>query len=242
MTARTTEYFQRYLDSQLKAAPGREAKPRPFVTISRQTGAGGITIGEKLAVYLAAHDGCGGCAWAVFDRDLVEKVMEEHRLPERVRPFLKEDKISELQDILDELFGIHPPEWALAKKTADTILHLAGLGHAVLVGRGANVVTRKLEEGFHVRLVAPMEVRLRHVQEYFRLGAAEAANLIRTEDAGREHYLKAYFGQRIDDPLLYDLVLNTERVSYDEAAALIGQAVIQRLHRQKVAASAARPV
>ena len=235
MRTRSLENIQKYLSCQLRVAELAEqhhGAHRPFVTISRQAGAGGITIGEKLAASLSVHDSCG-CAWGLFDKGLVEKVIEEHKLPERLAPFLKEDKISEIRDILDDLLGLHPPEWSLVKRTSDTVLHLAQTGHAVLVGRGSNVLTRRLEGGFHVRLVAPFEPRLRHIQEYYRLGSVEAARFIQSEDAGREHYLKAFFGRRIDDPLLYDLVINTERVGYDEAAAIIEAAVLRRIPEPK---------
>jgi cytidylate kinase len=52
--------------------------------------------------------------------------------------------------------------------------------------------------------------------------------------------LKEHYEKDIDDPLLYDLVLNTDRMPYEEAARLIGDAVIHEFHlgKQTVAAAA----
>ena len=55
-----------------------------------------------------------------------------------------------------------------------------------------------------------------------------ALELIRREDRGRKRYLRKYFRKDIDDPLLYHLVINTDFVSYQEAARLIGDAVVKR--------------
>jgi cytidylate kinase len=55
-----------------------------------------------------------------------------------------------------------------------------------------------------------------------------ARNFIQREDAGRQRYLKKYFNARVDDPLLYHLIINTGLVSYDEAARMIADAMVNR--------------
>lgn len=206
--------------------------PKPFVTISRQTGAGGITIGQKLAEYLQERDRQALCPWTLFDRDLIQAVLEEHNFPQDYAKFMSEDKTSEIQDSIEELFGLHPSKWTLVHKTSETILHLAQMGNAIIVGRGANVVTRRfLNSGVHVRLIGSLKKRIKHIQEYYQLSSDEAAQFIRTEDEGRRRYLSQNFDKNIDDPLLYDLVVNTDFVSYGEAAKLIGEAALD-LSRQ----------
>ncbi|HEY8240649.1 MAG TPA: cytidylate kinase family protein, partial [Kiritimatiellia bacterium] len=162
-----------YIDAEVRDFAHRRAEEsRPFVTISRQTGAGGITVGRLLSAYLqtqgiAAGD---GTPWKVFDRDLIAEVLRACDLPARVEPYMTESKTSEFNDSLEEMFGLHPAKWLLVKKTSETILHLAGLGHVILVGRGANVVTAKLDGGFHVRLVGSFARRVEHLMAYDDLG------------------------------------------------------------------------
>jgi cytidylate kinase len=229
MTTIALEGLQRYLDSQfLRLANEKTAVSRknPFVTISRQAGAGGITVGRMLETYLKEHDKKVDCPWTLFDKDLVKKVAEDHNLPERLAEYMKEDKVSEIKEILDEIFQLHPPDWVLAHKTSETILHLAEMGHVIVVGRGSNIVTKKLPDGFHVRLVGPYEKRLLHIQSYYGFSLKASEEFIKKEDEGRKKYLKTYFGQNIDDPLLYDLVINTDSISYGEAARIIGHAAL----------------
>jgi cytidylate kinase len=198
------------------------------VTISRQTGSGAHIVAEKLAALLQAHTPKEACPWTVFDRNLVEKVLEDHNLPQRLARFMPEDRVSEIADTMDELFGLHPSSWTLVRQTTETILHLAELGNVILIGRGATVITGKVDYVFHVRLVGSLEKRVAHIQELHGLNKQAALELVRREDRGRRRYLKAHFKTDLDDPLFYHLVINTDLVSYENAAQLIADAMLRR--------------
>ena len=227
------ERCKAFIDCQLQAtgrglASAVAGERWRAVTISRQTGSGAHLVGEELAQYMQIHGPKDVCPWTMFDRDLVEKVLAEHHLPERMARFLAEDRISELQDTMDELFGLHPPSWTFLRQTAETILRLVELGRVIIVGRGGGIITRNLDYVFHVRLVGSLERRLHHVQEYYKMGKKEAEEFIQREDRGRRRYLRKYFGLEIDDPLLYHLVVNTDLISYKLAARMIGDALLSR--------------
>jgi hypothetical protein len=202
--------------------------PRRAVTISRQAGSGAHAVADKLAPLLQARNPKDAPPWTIFDRNLVDKVLQEHNLPERVAKFMPEDRTSEIADTMEELFGLHPPSWLLVRKVTETILHLAELGNVILIGRGAAVVTANLSHVFHVRLVSALEKRVQRIQELNHLSKDAALKFIREEDRGRERYLKQYFKTDVDDPLLYDLVINTDRIPHDQAAKLIADAVLNR--------------
>jgi len=191
------------------------------ITISRQAGSGGHTLAEKLAEYLHAQNPETENPWTVFDRNLVQKVLEDHHLPSRLSRFMPEDRVSEITDTMDELFGLHPPSWLLVRKVSETILHLAQLGHAILIGRGANIITGKMPNILHIKLVGSLHKRAQRLQELNNLTAKEALKLAASEDLARQRYVKHFFGKNIDDPLLYHMVLNTDLLSFDEAARMI---------------------
>ncbi len=213
---------------------------RLAVTISRQTGSGAMVIAEKLAAYLQARTPDGECPWTVFDRNLMARVLEEHNLPERIAKFLPEDSISSINDMVDELLGLHPPTWTVIHHTTETVLHLAELGNVILIGRAASVITRTLPNVFHVRLVGSLEKRLERAQELYHLKPKEALEFLRATDRGRARYLRKYFRENIDDPLLYDLMINTDRFSFDQVARLIGEAMLARGLPAKAAAHSLR--
>ena len=101
-----------------------------------------------------------------------------------------------------------------------------GDGRVILIGRGGNVVTARLPDVLHVRLVAPFEKRVEHAHQYYHMTKAEAQKFCLREDHGRARYLKKYFNADIDDPLLYHLIINTGQMDYHAAAKLIGEAVL----------------
>ncbi len=208
------------------ATPGKKRTQIQAITISRQTGSGGHAVAVRLAEYLQARAPGERCAWTVFDRNLVEHVIEDHHLPKRLAQFMPEDKISEITDTMDELFGLHPASWTLVRQTSETILHLAQMGNAILIGRGATIITRNLDYVFHVRLVGSVEGRAQFLQKQNGMSRAAALKLIRKEDRGRERYVRKYFGDHLNNPLLFHMVINTDLVSHEQAARIIGDAVL----------------
>ena len=220
-----------YIDSQMQSphgpAPAAGPEHVPAVTISRQSGAGGTSVAYKLAELLQARLPGKTCPWTVFDRNLVEKVLEDHHLPGRLARFMPEDKVSAIADAVEEVLDLHPASSSLVHQMTETILELAELGNVILVGRGANVITASLPNVFHVRLIGSLERRLERVQARHRISREAARKFIRKEDTGRRRYLLRYLGKAIDDPLLYHLIINTDWVPVDQAAELIAHAMLR---------------
>jgi cytidylate kinase len=220
-----------FISSQLGAVPPALPSvncppPKLAITISRQTGCGAHEIATLLANYLDLHGPDGSRSWHVLDRNLAEKVLEEHQMPARYARFMPEDRPSEIGDVMEELLGAHPPSSTFVQQTSETIFHLAEQGNVILIGRGANIVARNLPHVFHVRLVASLESRMKHFQKSHGLAPEMALRQIQTEDRGRKRYLKKYFGQNLENPLLYHLVLNTDLMSFDKAARVIGETAL----------------
>ncbi len=199
---------------------------RRAVTISRQAGCGALVVAEKLAHFLLQHSPKDFRPWTIFDRNLMDKVLEDHDLPRRLAQFLPEDRVSYLEDIMADLLQAYPSSQTVVRQTTETILKLASLGNVILIGRGGNVITARLPRVFHVRLVAPLEQRIAHCCEAYDMAESSARAFCLREDSGRERYLKKYFGADINDPLLYHLTINTGLVSYGDAAKHIADAVL----------------
>jgi cytidylate kinase len=232
------EKCRTFIDCQLQAA--KEAAltshtplERPTVTLSRQTGCGGQKIAEKLAEYLQRNDPEAKCPWTVFEKNLIAKVLEDHHLPPNLAQYMPEDKVSEIDNAVGELLGLHPSLWTLIQHTTDTILRLAQMGNAILVGRAAHVIASRLKNAFHVRLVGSLAKRTDHVIAYHHLTRKAAVAFIQREDRKRQRYLKTYFGKAIDDPLLYHLTVNIDWLSQDEVVRAIGEAVLYRQQQLK---------
>ena len=222
------EKYRAYLVSQKDRAGAGHPAHQPFVTISRQAGAGAETVAQLLAAKLNAKAGKDEQPWTVFDKNLISKVLEDQNLPQAIAKHVHEDKDTTMQALVGELLGIHPSMWTIFHHTSDTILKLARIGRAIIVGRGGNIITAKLKGGAHVRLVAPETVRLAHLETHFKLDDKAAQKYLHDEDAGRRRYVKTNFDRDIDDPLLYDAVLNTATLGFDRTADIIAAMVTAR--------------
>lgn len=199
----------------------------PAITLSHHTGAMDHEVAQQVAGLLQASEPGGGIPWTVFDRNLVEVMLEEHHLPQSLAAFIPEDRRSMVQDTIDELLGSRIPSWDVVPKLAETVLHLAHAGHAILVGRGANVITADLPNLLHVRLLASLEHRIAHLQQAEHLTAAEAADRIRRDDKAVGRYIKTHFHVSIENDALYHLTLNLDRWTVEEAAGVIAEAARQ---------------
>lgn len=223
-------FFDSYFADGAVARPRVRVRKLPAATISRQAGSGGLIVAKLLADRLSAGSSKPGVAWTVFDKNLMEFAMDDMRLPSRLSTALPENKVSSVADAIEELFGLHPSSWTMVQKVSETILHLAMLGGVILLGRGSAVVTANLEHVFHVRVVGSLERRVDRIMKAFELSRRAALHLIERDDKGRARYLKKNFGAEVDDPLLYDLTINTDRIDLPAAAGLIADYVRQHYY------------
>lgn len=206
----------------------RKMNPGPVVTISREAGIGASAICDKLTEYFNKRAIENYNDWTFFDRSLIEIIMEDHKLPDHFRKFLFDEKQTKLDSWFGEILGISPSKIYLLHKTTQTILKLAEFGNAIIVGRGSNIILSKQSAAFHVRLIAPVEFRIKTAMKLYSTGKKAAADFISKEDEERKNYISKYFHRDIDDPLLYHAVINTNLLGPGEIAEMIGHCVIKK--------------
>jgi cytidylate kinase len=200
----------------------------PCITISRETGAGADQVSIKLLEFLQPHALPNSPKFTIFDKNLIEKVISDHNLPRSIEKLMDEKKYSSFITIAADITG-QPDMWMLKNKTSQTIYQLGQLGNVIIIGRGSNVVTERLKNAFHVRLIAPIENRVKHIEEIFGMKRKDAEDYIKTNDTERRKYLKSFFNKEIDNPLLYHITVNTGLFSYHSAAQLIADIVLKSL-------------
>ncbi|HEY5779556.1 MAG TPA: cytidylate kinase-like family protein [Terrimicrobiaceae bacterium] len=213
--------WRAYLLAQAREYRSEGTVPRPVITISRETGAAAITIGQMVTDSFQLLEKGGARSWALFDQNIVKAFLADQDLPERLEEFIQEDGKPALEDAFEELLGLHPSTPALVQSMTRTILQLAKAGGVVLIGRGSHIICANLSHAFHVRLVAPLESRVRHIAEYFKLSKKEAAQYVDKMDRARRRYIRRYFGADVADPHCYHLVINTGMLGYKETANLV---------------------
>ncbi|HWA28188.1 MAG TPA: cytidylate kinase-like family protein [Lacunisphaera sp.] len=200
----------------------------PFITLSRETCAGASTLGRHLLPLLdkELHDEYR--SWMFLDKDLINQALTLNHLPEQLATFLPEDRIQEIKGLIGEMVGLHPPLWELEQRVAEAILKFAQLGLVILAGRAANLITRDLPGGFHIRLVASLETRIERARAMNHCDRTQAENFIRESDRARERHVRTNFHEDLNDPHTYDLVINTDRIPPAAAALLVVKALQDR--------------
>ncbi|MDO8540643.1 MAG: cytidylate kinase-like family protein [Opitutaceae bacterium] len=227
------EKAEAYLQVQLtRSGPGGTAHPAgPFVTISRESGAGGTTLARSLAERLPRDEDAH--PWTVYSANLIEEMLRTNELPVQLARFLPEDRISEIDSAVGELVGLHPSLWVLVEKTNQLVRQLAQVGHTIVLGRGANFATSGIHHGVHVRLVAPAKWRAERTARWLGLDVDSAAIENARRDAARQRYVRATFAADVADATAYDLVINTAQVPVDTSVDIIAGFV--RAHQRNAA-------
>jgi cytidylate kinase len=117
---------------------------------------------------------------------------------------------------------------SMAVYTAEEVLELAARGNVVLRGWGATCLLRPVPHAVCVRVTRPMAARVAWLMAHLETDDAEFAEAeIRRSDQAHAARMHEQFGVTWGDPLLYDLVLNTDRLSVETCVDMIC-ALLQR--------------
>lgn len=101
------------------------------------------------------------------------------------------------------------------------LLQAASQGNVIVLGRGGHLLLKGLPNCLRVRLVAPLEYRLRNVQEEYGYDQETANRLIHKCDADRAGFLHFHFNEEWADASLYDLTINTSTLSQEQLLDLL---------------------
>jgi cytidylate kinase len=201
--------------------PGRqmaaEQRPPTFVTVSRQPGAGAISFSHRLADRLNQD---GQHHWTAWDRELVEKVSAEHGIAKEIIEMMPNERHNWLDELLRGFFASEDPpdrvEIRAYKHVVMTIRALAAAGYAIIVGQGGAFITEGMPAAIHLRLVAPLDHRIKSIAERNKIRLHEAAAQIAEIDKKRAEFYRRYWPSKVISPEAFTMTLNTAELSVDE--------------------------
>lgn len=210
----------------------------PFITISRQAGAGGHLLSYVILTdFLKEADRTLFDGWHVFDRQLCEVVAADPELQASMQELLTERYRSEFQEFMNGLFSGRSQQYLERKRTLQVVRILATLGKVIIVGRAGSLVTHDIPTGIHIRLVAPEPTRTRWMMSKLKITKEAARKLMASQDAERRRMVKNFFNRDIDDPLLYDVVWNTETTDPREISVSVLAMLKARMAKRKAEAA-----
>lgn len=181
----------------------------PVVAMTREMGSSGKDVALGLADRLNLD---------IIQHELVENVADKMDVEKGLVNRFLEGKAG-----LFERWGID--EDSLSLYTTEEILEVAARGNVLIRGWGASYVLRPITHVVRVRVCAPIEQRVRTIMERVEVDYDTALKEITQNDKAHEKTMQHLFGVDWRDPALYDLVLNTERISIVACIEFIGQLV-----------------
>ena len=194
------------------------------ITISRQFGAGGITLGEMVAEQLG---------YKFFDNEIIQMVADKAKVSTQWAKSMEKEAGGKIQRfisnlvsrsfidrILDERHG-YIDEEIYIDLLKEIIQKIAAEDKAVILGRGSQFVLKDADRTFHVLLVADKAFRVRFMEEKYELFTRHAVQTVNNEDRRRINLYRKFGREDYDSPSHYHLVLNTRRVSMERAADMV---------------------
>ncbi|MDO4321938.1 MAG: cytidylate kinase-like family protein [Lachnospiraceae bacterium] len=193
-----------------------------IITISREYGAGGHSIGQQVAEKLGIP---------FYDKDIVRETAKEGGFePELIER--EQEDVSKTNSILKSICTVssayfNDSQEAIHEIQKAIILRLAMKGPCVILGRCADVILKEAGiETFNVFVHADDLHRAVRVSELTGIkNATELQKAIAKKDNSRHNYYNHYSGKKWGDSRNYDLSLNSGVIGYDKCVQLIIDAV-----------------
>jgi cytidylate kinase len=190
----------------------------PVITISKEPGAGGNLLAQKVAERLDLD---------IFNRDIIKEIAESAKISASVIETLEKKRLSGVEDFISSLINKHYLYPGLyLEHLMRVVCTIAEHGRAVIVGRGANFILPP-EKRLSVRMVAPLDVRIKNIARRFGVSAEEAKRRVIRRESRRSAFVRQSFNTDISDPIHYDLTINTGKLSMVSAVeAVIGAVMV----------------
>jgi len=227
MVQQQLDKWRKLLDKHLKQGVKIENfQGGPIITISREPGSGGSEIARRLSKALNM-DLIGG--------QIIQHVADSAKMSRKVIESLDEKEVTFRDTLLKSLFGESRPWPADYLKHLTRVIGTIGaFGNVIIVGRGANFILPQ-EKTFKVRIIAPLELRIKYIMDDSGYTRAEAEQYVVKRENNGKAFIRKYYNVDVADPKYYDIIINTEKISIGQATESIISAFNQRRSRKRSA-------
>jgi cytidylate kinase len=198
------------------------------VTISRQFGAGGITLGKMIAEKLG---------YSFADTEIIKMVAEMANVSTNFVETVEKEAGGKFSRIINRLVSKPLLERVLKDERGYIdeeiyldylvliIAQMADDGNVVILGRGSQYILNDHPDAYHFLLIDEFDSRVRFMREHYNLSQNRAEQVVKSEDKRRLNLYRKLHKTDYDRPGLYHLVLNMHRISLDKAQELICRVV-----------------
>ena len=194
------------------------------ITISRQFGAGGITLGKIIAESLG---------YTFADSDILQRVAKEANVSTHWVESFEKEAGSKLSRMISSMVSKRWLERVLADERGylDEQIYLdylvliiaqfADEGDVVILGRGSQYILNDHPDAVHILLVNEFENRVKFMMERYDMPRKKAERMVVNEDRRRVSLYKRLGKSDYENPQLYHLVLNMGRLNIETARDMV---------------------
>ena len=194
------------------------------ITISRQFGAGGITLGKMVAEKFG---------YTFADTVIIKMVAEMANVSTNFVKTVEKEAGGKLSRIISSMVSKRLVDRILKNESGyiDEKLYLDYLvviiaqiaeeGNVVIIGRGCQYILRGHPDAIHILLINDFDSRVKFMEENYDLTRSKAVQVVNAEDKRRINLYRKLGKTDYDDPSLYHMVMHTGRLSLSDAARCI---------------------
>ena len=181
----------------------------PLITITRNIGCNGTTIAQRVAEEMKLE---------LYDDARLEQ--EADRLG--LRPKDLEIMEEKAPGLFDRLWGLKPEIYLDLLQAV--VYEVAHRGNGVIMGHGSQMLLRDFNCALHVRIFASDEFRIARLVRKRGMSPEAAEKFIHKKDSERRGFIRYAFHMDWNDPTLYDVIINRDKLTSDLAVKLIVEA------------------
>jgi cytidylate kinase len=194
------------------------------ITISRQFGAGGITLGKMVAEKFG---------YSFADTEVISKVAEMANVSTHFVETVEKEAGGRFSKIISKMVSKPLVERILKDERGYIdeeiyldylvliIAQIADEGDVVIMGRGSQYILNDHPDAYHLLLIDNFDNRVKFMMKNYDLSQKQATQVVKAEDKRRLNLYHKLGKSDYDDPRLYHLVLNMGRIDLPEALQLV---------------------
>lgn len=200
------------------------------ITISRQFGAGGLTLARQLADILG---------YAFVDQEIIDLISKEAKVSKDWVETIEKEAGGKFHQFINRLMpkgGVdriidnrqgYIDESIYRNLLQKVIAHIADKGNCVILGRGGQFILKDRKNVLHVLLIADKAYRVRFMETHYKLLHTRAQQVIDAEDKRRINLYRKFDHTDYDQPSHYHFTLNMSKLTLELSVQLIRKMVTE---------------
>ena len=201
------------------------------LTISRQFGTGGLTLGKMVSEKLD---------FPFYDEEIIQLVAEKAKVSKHWVESMEKEAGGKFQRLISGLVSkslidriLDDQRGYIDENIYVDLLHkvihkLADEGDAVIIGRGSQYILKDNKDTRHVLLVADKRYRIKFIEEHYNLSTDKATRVVNTEEKKRTALYRKFGKEDYDQPAHYHMVLNMNKTDLPTAVKLMCRLVTSK--------------